>query len=78
MKPVRSGTLEIEINNSKSTDLQLVSGTGQGDPKSSYCFNCCVIHHLIANSPVIYPNFERVFFASYSPEWIQYKDVSGL
>ena len=40
-------------------------GTGQGDPKSSYTFNCSVapLNHLIANSTTIYPNLKPVFFA---------------
>ena len=43
----------------------ILSGTGQGDPKSSYTFNYSIapLNHLIANSTTIYPNFKPVFVA---------------
>ena len=65
MKLVNNGTLQVEVNNSKSADFEIRSGTGQGDPKSSYTFNCSVapLNHLIANSPLIYTPFKPVFFA---------------
>ena len=65
MKLVRNGTLEVEVNSTKSTDYWILSSRGPGDPKSSYTFNCSVapLNHLIANSPTIYPNFKPVFFA---------------
>ena len=55
MKLVNNGTLQVEVNNSKSADYRILSGTGQADPKSSYTFNCNVapLNHLIANSPII-------------------------
>ena len=65
MKLVNNGTLQVEVNNSKSADYRILSGTGQGDPKSSYTFNCSVapLSHLIANSPIVYSPFKPVFFA---------------
>ena len=65
MKLVNNGTLQVEVNNNKSADYQILSGTGQGDPKSSYTFNCSVapLNHLIANSPIVYSPFKPVFFA---------------
>ena len=62
MKLVNNGTLQVEVNNSKPADFQIRSGTGQGDPKSSYTFNCSVapLNHLIANSPLIYTPFKPV------------------
>ena len=65
MKLVTIGTLQIEVNNSTSAEFRILSDTGQGDPKSSYTFNCSVspLNHLIGNSPIIYPNFKPVFFA---------------
>ena len=48
-----------------TADYRILSGTGQGDPKSSYTFNCSVapLNHLIANSPIVYSPFKPVFFA---------------
>jgi len=65
MKLVNNGTLQVEVNNSKSADCRILSGTGQGDPKSSYTFNCSVapLNHLIANLPIIYTPFKPFFFA---------------
>ena len=65
MKLVNNGTLQVEVNNNKSADYQILSGTGQGDPKSSYTFNCSVapLNHLIANSQIVYSPFKPVFFA---------------
>ena len=65
MKLVTNGTLQVEFNNTTSADVQILSGTGQGDPKSSYTFNCSVapLNHLISNSSIIYPNFKPAFFA---------------
>ena len=49
MKLVNNGTLQVEVNNSKFADYRILSGTGQGDPKSSYTFNCSVapLNYLI-------------------------------
>ena len=65
MKLVANWTLHVEVNNSKSADYRIVYGTGQGDRKSSYTFDCSVapLNHLIANSPIIYTPFKPVFFA---------------
>ena len=65
MKFVNNGTLQVEVNNSKSADYRILSGTGQGDPKLSYTFNCSVaqLNHLIANWPIVYSQFKPVFFA---------------
>ena len=39
MTLARNGTLQFEINGQLSDDVVLNRGTGQGDPKSSFCFN---------------------------------------
>ena len=64
MTLVRNGTKKVEVNNTKSTDYRILSGTEQEDPKSSYTFNCGVapLNHLITNSSTIYPNFKLVVF----------------
>ena len=53
MTLARNGTLQFEINGQLSDDVVLDRGTGQGDPKSSFCFNMCItpLNIYLSKSP---------------------------
>ena len=53
MRMVRHGTLAFEVNSNTSQDYNLLTGSGQGDPKSSFAFNLGVVplNHYLASSP---------------------------
>ena len=53
MKMARNGTLQFEVNGHLSNDFDLNRGTGQGDPKSSFCFNMCItpLNIYLSKSP---------------------------
>ena len=53
MKMARNGTLQFEVNGHLSDDFDLNRGTGQGDPKSSFCFNMCItpLNIYLSKSP---------------------------
>ena len=55
MRLARNGTLQFEINGHLSEDFHLNRGTGQGDPKSSFCFNMCVtpLNLYLSRSPEV-------------------------
>ena len=55
MKLARNGTLQFEINGHLSDDFELNRGTGQGDPKSSFCFNLCItpLNIYLSKSPEV-------------------------
>ena len=55
----KDGTLQFEINGNLSGDFQLNRGTGQGDPKSSGCFNLCItpLNLYLSKSPEV-PRFK--------------------
>ena len=55
MRMVRHGTLNFEINGHLSQDYSLDRGTGQGDPKSSFCFNLSVtpLNLYLSRSPEV-------------------------
>ena len=52
MRMVRSGTMQFEINASRSEDIQLLNGTAQGDNKSSFAFNLSAapLNHYLAEA----------------------------
>ena len=65
------GTVQFEVNGELSEDVEVLKGTGQGDPKSSFGFNIssAPLNHFLASSPSV-PRFEHrneqvdpVFFA---------------
>ena len=49
------GTLQFEVNGHISGDYKLEKGTGQGDPKSCYCYNTAVapLNEYLSNSPEV-------------------------
>ena len=55
MKLAKNGTLQFEINGHLSNDFELNRGTGQGDPKSSFCFNLCItpLNIYLSKSPQV-------------------------
>ena len=55
MRLARNGTLQFKINGHLSEDFHLNRGTGQGDPKSSFCFNMCVtpLNLYLSRSPEV-------------------------
>ena len=59
MRLVRSGTMQFQINSSTSEEHELLAGTGQGDPKSSFAFNLAAapLNHYLAKSPDV-PRYE--------------------
>ena len=58
MALAKHGTLQFEINGNLSEDVALNRGTGQGDPKSSGCFNLCItpLNIYLSKSPDV-PRF---------------------
>ena len=59
MRLVRHGTMTFQVNSSSSQDHELLAGTGQGDPKSSYAYNLAAapLNHYLAKSPTV-PRYE--------------------
>ena len=59
MRLVRNGTLQFEINGHLSGDYDLEKGTGQGDPKSCYCYNTAVapLNEFLSRDPLV-PRFK--------------------
>ena len=50
-----NGTKSFEVNSSVSEDHCLNTGSGQGDPKSSFVFNLAAVplNHYLTNSPEV-------------------------
>ena len=71
MRLARNGTVQFEVNSELSDDVQLLKGTAQGDPKSSFGFNAssAPLNHYLATSQEV-PRFQHgenqitpIFFA---------------
>ena len=59
MRLVRNGTMAFQVNSSTSQDYDLMAGSGQGDPKSSFAYNLAAapLNHYLATSPDV-PRYE--------------------
>lgn len=59
MRLVRNGTMAFQVNSSTSQDHDLLAGSGQGDPKSSFAYNLAAapLNHYLATSPDV-PRYE--------------------
>ena len=55
MRLARNGTAQFEVNSQLSDDQQILKGTGQGDPKSSFGYNVssAPLNHYLAASPTV-------------------------
>ena len=55
MRLARNGTAQFEVNYQLSDDQQILKGTGQGDPKSSFGYNVssAPLNHYLAESPAV-------------------------
>ena len=82
----KHGTIQFEINGNLSEDFQLNRGTGQGDPKSSGCFNLCItpLNIYLSQSPEV-PRFKAddipilpVFFADDNALFFDGMDTQGI
>ena len=76
MRLVRNGTIQFEVNGHISGDYELEKGTGQGDPKSCFCYNTAVapLNEFLSRDPLV-PRF-KVDGVEINP--VYFADDNGL